>query len=165
MRSRADTSWKNQELEAIRCQDLKSPFFRGSLTGVYENVCSLYRLHQALLFSYNTLSNLTKYLLVRPYPSLRVLFTSSSLQIPGMLQSSFLSRIGGPADIRDELLHAMMSGRSVTARMKWVNRYKPDGRDRWVHCTHLLANNGEIGVWMVVIVDEEGSEGGPEETG
>ncbi|PLB51042.1 hypothetical protein P170DRAFT_425327 [Aspergillus steynii IBT 23096] len=135
MRSRADTSWENQELEMVRSQEVKSSFFRGSLTGVYEN-----------------------YLLVRPYPSLRVLFTSPSLQIPGMLQSSFLSRIGGSSDIRDELLHAMMSGRSVTARIKWVNRYNTEGRDRWVHCTPLLANNGEVGVWMVVIVDEEASE-------
>ncbi|KAI9035410.1 uncharacterized protein KD926_003532 [Aspergillus affinis] len=135
MRSRVDTSWENQELEAIQSREIKSPFFRTSLTGVYEN-----------------------YLLVRPYPSLRVLFTSPSLQIPGMLQSSFLSRIGGSAEIRDELLHAMMSGRSVTARIKWVNRWNSDGRDRWVHCTPLLANNGEVGVWMVVIVDEEGSE-------
>ncbi|KAH8429643.1 uncharacterized protein LDX57_007315 [Aspergillus melleus] len=135
MQSRADTSWENQELEAIRSREFKSSFFRTSLTGVYEN-----------------------YLLVRPYPSLRVLFTSPSLQIPGMLQSSFLSRIGGSADIRDELLHAMMSGRSVTARIKWVNRYNTEGRDRWVHCTPLLANNGEVGVWMVVIVDEDGSE-------
>ena len=75
-----------------------------------------------------------------------------------MLQSSFLSRIGGSSNIRDELLHAMMSGRSVTARIKWVNRYNTEGRDRWVHCTPLLANNGEVGVWMVVIVDEDASE-------
>ncbi|KAK1142746.1 hypothetical protein N8T08_007378 [Aspergillus melleus] len=135
MQSRADTSWEYQELEAIRSREVKSSFSRTSLAGVYEN-----------------------YLLVRPYPSLRVLFTSPSLQIPGMLQSSFLSRIGGSADIRDELLHAMMSGRSVTARIKWVNRYNTEGRDRWVHCTPLLANNGEVGVWMVVIVDEDGSE-------
>ncbi|RDK41411.1 white collar, partial [Aspergillus phoenicis ATCC 13157] len=95
------------------------------------------------------------YLLVRPYPSLRILFTSPSLQIPGILQSSFLSRIGSSAAVRDELLHALMSGRSVTARIKWLTRYNAQGRDRWVHCTPLLASNGEVGVWMVVVVDDD----------
>lgn len=44
---------------------------------------------------YNLLLNKDQYLLVRPYPSLRMLFTSSSLEIPDILQSSFFSRIGG----------------------------------------------------------------------
>ncbi|KAJ5595889.1 PAS-associated C-terminal [Penicillium hetheringtonii] len=104
----------------------------GSLTGVYKH-----------------------YLLVRPYPSLRILFTSPSLQIPGMLQSSFLSRIGDSGPKRDTILHAMMAGRSVTARIKWVNRFRDQGRHRWIHCTPLLANNGEVGVWMVVVIDDE----------
>ncbi|KAE8324810.1 hypothetical protein BDV39DRAFT_216925 [Aspergillus sergii] len=98
------------EMEAIRERDIKTALFRGSLTGVYEN-----------------------YLLVRPYPSLRILFTSPALQIPGILQSSFLSRIGGSPLVREELLDAFMAGRSVTARVKWVTRFNPQGRDRWVH--------------------------------
>ncbi|KAJ6096557.1 PAS-associated C-terminal [Penicillium sp. IBT 16267x] len=104
----------------------------GSLTGVYKN-----------------------YLLVRPYPSLRVLFTSPSLQIPGMLQSSFLSRIGDIGEKKDTIVQAMMEGRSVTARIKWVTRFRENGRHRWIHCTPLLANNGEVGVWMIVIMDDE----------
>ncbi|KAJ6008352.1 PAS-associated C-terminal, partial [Penicillium herquei] len=104
----------------------------GSLTGVYQH-----------------------YLLVRPYPSLRVLFTSPSMQIPGMLQSSFLSRIGDTGEKRDSILHAMMAGRSVTARIKWVTRFSESGRYRWIHCTPLLANNGEVGVWMVIVIDDE----------
>ncbi|OJJ46033.1 hypothetical protein ASPZODRAFT_67220 [Penicilliopsis zonata CBS 506.65] len=103
-----------------------------SLAGVYEN-----------------------YLLVRPYPSLRILFTSPSLRIPGILQSSFFSRIGGSASVRDDLLRAMIAGRSVTARVRWLNRYDDHGRGRWVHCTPLLANNGGVGVWMVILVDDE----------
>jgi hypothetical protein len=100
------------------------------------------------------------YLLVRPYPSLRVLFTSPSLQIPGMLQSSFLSRIGDAGEKRDRILQAMMAGRGVTARIKWVTRFSNDeGRYRWIHCTPLLANNGEVGVWMVVVIDDEDEAG------
>ncbi|KAJ5234737.1 uncharacterized protein N7469_003905 [Penicillium citrinum] len=122
----------DSEAEAIRLRDLKSPLLRGSLTGVYEN-----------------------YLLVRPYPSLKVLFTSPSLQIPGMLQSSFLARIGSSNAVKDELVQAMQQGRSVTARIKWVTRFSTEGRNRWVHCTPLYASNGEVGVWMVVIVDDD----------
>ncbi|KAJ5627177.1 PAS-associated C-terminal [Penicillium herquei] len=107
----------------------------GSLTGVYQH--------------------LDQYLLVRPYPSLRVLFTSPSMQIPGMLQSSFLSRIGDTGEKRDSILHAMMAGRSVTARIKWVTRFSESGRYRWIHCTPLLANNGEVGVWMVIVINDE----------
>ncbi|KAJ5151260.1 uncharacterized protein N7482_010512 [Penicillium canariense] len=118
----------DSEVEAIRLRDLKSTLLRGSLTG---------------------------YLLVRPYPSLRVLFTSPSLQIPGMLQSSFLSRIGSSSAVKEELMAAMQHGHSVTARIKWVTRFNNEGRDRWVHCTPLYANNGEVGVWMIVIVDED----------
>ncbi|CEJ61179.1 hypothetical protein PMG11_09718 [Penicillium brasilianum] len=122
----------DSEAEAIRLRDVKSPLFRGSLTGVYEN-----------------------YLLVRPYPSLRVLFTSPSLQIPGMLQSSFFARIGSSSAVKEELMAAMQQGHSVTARIKWVTRYNSEGRSRWVHCTPLYASNGQIGVWMVVVVDDE----------
>ncbi|KAF7715868.1 Uncharacterized protein PECH_007979 [Penicillium ucsense] len=107
----------------------------GSLTGVYKN-----------------------YLLVRPYPSLRILFTSPSLQIPGMLQSSFLARIGDSNEKRESILHAMMTGRSVTARIKWVTRFSDQGRYRWIHCTPLLANNREVGVWMVVVIDDRDEE-------
>lgn len=49
----------------------------------------------------------------------------------------------------------MMAGRSVTARIKWVNRFKDHGRYRWIHCTPLLANNREVGVWMVVVIDDK----------
>ncbi|GLI79950.1 hypothetical protein PoHVEF18_008298 [Penicillium ochrochloron] len=135
--SRANRHWiprggsMDSEMEAIRLRDVKSPLFRG-LTGVYEN-----------------------YLLVRPYPSLRVLFTSPSLQIPGMLQSSFFSRIGSSSAVKEELMAAMQQGESVTARIKWVTRYNSEGRSRWVHCTPLYASNGQVGVWMVVVVDDE----------
>ncbi|KAJ5684528.1 uncharacterized protein N7477_000873 [Penicillium maclennaniae] len=122
----------DSEVEAIRLRDLKSPTPKGALAGVYEN-----------------------YLLIRPYPSLKILFTSPSLQIPGMLQSSFLSRIGTNSSVREEILQAMIAGRSVTARIKWVTRFSAEGRNRWVHCTPLYASNGQVGVWMVIVVDDD----------
>lgn len=111
---------------------LGSPRVSGKLSGVYEN-----------------------YLLVRPYPSLRILFASPSLRVPGILQSPFMAKIGGSSRVREELTQAMADGRGVTAKIRWVTKNDTEGRNRWIHCTPLLGNNGAIGVWMVVIVDDE----------
>jgi hypothetical protein len=105
----------------------------GRLTGIYEH-----------------------YLLVRPYPSLRILFASPSLRVPGILQSNFMSRIGGSDRIRDELTQALADGHGVTAKIRWVvSKGTGEGRPRWIHCTPLLGSNGAIGVWMIVIVDDD----------
>lgn len=106
----------------------------GRLSGIYEN-----------------------YLLVRPYPSLRILFASPSLRVPGILQSPFMAKIGGSSRVREELTQALADGRGVTAKVKWVSKNDLEGRNRWIHCTPLIGSNGAIGVWMVVIVDDEAS--------
>lgn len=137
------------------------------------------------------------YLVVRPYPSLRILFASPSLRVPGMLQSHFMSRIGGSRRIHEQLEHAFAEGHCVTATVKWISAGSalrnvasagtiPDsasgasgstgstgaamsgnghesigqeGRRRWIHCTPLLGANGHVGVWIVVIVDDDGELG------
>lgn len=106
----------------------------GHLSGIYEN-----------------------YLLIRPYPSLRILFASPSLRVPGILQSPFMAKIGGSNRVRDELSKALADGRGVTAKIIWVSKNGLEGRNRWIHCTPLIGCNGAIGVWMVVIVDDETS--------
>lgn len=98
------------------------------------------------------------YLLVRPYPSLRVLFASPSLRVPGMLQSPFMNRIGSSDRVKDELVSAFSEGRGVTAKIRWISRHEDEGRNRWIHCTPLYGSNGQIGVWMVVLVDDEDSK-------
>ncbi|KAF2665602.1 hypothetical protein BT63DRAFT_459184 [Microthyrium microscopicum] len=113
------------------------------------------------------LSVYQNYLLLRPAPSLRILFASPALRTPGMLQSPFLSRIGGSARVRDELAAALTAGRGVTAKVRWLlsGRAAQDsspGRPRWVHCTPLLGKGGAIGVWMVILVDEEEGAGSSE---
>ncbi|KAK3994756.1 hypothetical protein QBC44DRAFT_235547 [Cladorrhinum sp. PSN332] len=98
----------------------------------------------------------SQYLLVRPFPSLRILFASPSLRVPGILQTPLLSRIGGPDRVREELSSAFTRGGVVTARIRWLaGRQDREGRPRWIHCTPLMGSNGAVGVWMVVIVDEE----------
>lgn len=96
-----------------------------------------------------------QYLLVRPYPSLRILFASPSQRVPGILQSPFLDKIGGSARVREELTAAFADGRGVTAKVRWLSRLHEEGRSRWIHCTPLIGINGQIGVWMIVIVDDE----------
>lgn len=159
------------------------------------------------------------YLVVRPYPSLRILFASRPMRVPGILQSHLMSRIGGSRRIHDELEQAFAAGQSVTAKIKWISgsdlrnanaaqqnnhgiygngnggnnsndqdsnasttslhngrgsaagnyplqhhgnssnkRHETvgmDGRPRWIHCTPLTSTAGTVGVWVVVIVDEE----------
>ncbi|EME49608.1 hypothetical protein DOTSEDRAFT_118302 [Dothistroma septosporum NZE10] len=101
------------------------------------------------------------YLLIRPAPSLRILFTSPSLRVPGILQSPFLNRIGGSSRVRADLGAALAEGRGVTAKIRWLTRPDEDGegegRPRWIHCTPLLGHSGAVGVWMIILVDEEGS--------
>ncbi|KAH7322598.1 hypothetical protein B0I35DRAFT_370957 [Stachybotrys elegans] len=106
----------------------------GRLSGVYEN-----------------------YLLIRPYPNLRVLFASPSLRVPGMLQSHFMDRIGGSSMVRDTIAQAFAEGNGITAKVRWTTRRTDEdrGRPRWIHCTPLLGLNETVGVWMVVLVDEE----------
>ena len=103
-----------------------------------------------------------QYLLIRPAPSLRILFTSPSLRVPGILQSPFLNRIGGSSRVRSDLRAALGEGRGVTAKIRWLTRADEDGegegRPRWIHCTPLFGHSGAVGVWMIVLVDEEGSQ-------
>ena len=66
-----------------------------------------------------------------------------------------MDRVGGSLRVRDELSAALAEGRGVTAKIRWVSRSDEDGRNRWIHCTPLLGSNGQIGVWMVVLVDDD----------
>lgn len=93
--------------------------------------------------------------MVRPYPSLRILFASPTLRVPGILQSYFMNKIGGSARVQGELTSALAEGRGVTAKVRWISKADEDGRNRWIHCTPLLGSNGHIGVWMVVLVDDD----------
>ena len=75
--------------------------------------------------------------------------------MPGILQSPFLDKIGGSTRVREELSAALTEGRGVTAKVRWVTKANDDGRNRWIHCTPLLGSNSLIGVWMVVLVDDD----------
>lgn len=63
--------------------------------------------------------------------------------------------------MRSDLRAALAEGRGVTAKIKWLTRADADGegegRARWIHCTPLVGHSGAVGVWMIVLVDEDGS--------
>lgn len=130
---------------------------------------------------------LDHYLLVRPSPSMRILFASPSLRVPGILQSPLMSRIGGSQSIRDAIIRAFRDGDGITTKAYWLARpiasgpnnntntsasasasasssptfANGHGRSRWIHTTPLLGVNGAIGVWMVILVDDEEKRRGP----
>lgn len=102
------------------------------------------------------------YLLVRPAPSLRVLFASPTLRFPGVIQSHFLHRIGS-SKMRNSLNGAFQEAKVITAKVKWLKSPKQDGDNetgdlhgptetRWIHCTPLMHHTGAVGLWMIVVV-------------
>lgn len=99
------------------------------------------------------------YLLVRPFPSLRITFTSPTLRIPGLLQTKLMDRIGGPDHLKNGILDAFRNGTGVTAKVPWIayanGKGSSDGRPRWIHCTPLFGSDERVGVWMVVLVENE----------
>lgn len=91
------------------------------------------------------------------------MFASPDLRIPGILQSPLLSRIGGSPRVRGDLAHALEVGRKVTAKVQWLSKTATTSRARWIHCTPLLGVNDTIGVWMVILVDDEDERDGEHE--
>ena len=100
------------------------------------------------------------------------------------MQSKFLDRIGGSQHLREEILDALSHGISVTAKISWLTqaqsrshsnhahqnsadsnpsddydgdggRSNLEGKSRWIHCTPLMGSDEKVGVWMVVMVEQE----------
>lgn len=61
------------------------------------------------------------YLLVRPYPSLTVVFTSPSMRIPRSLRSSFSDRIRDINGTRGQIEEAFAKGQDITAKVVWLS--------------------------------------------
>ncbi|KAI6244567.1 Phototropin-2 [Erysiphe necator] len=107
------------------------------------------------------------YLLVRPYPSLQIIFACPSLRLPGLLRTPLFTKIGGPSSVLSALEEAFRDGVSVTARVLWLPKHgypaNAKARRRWIRCTPLLGSDDSIGVWMVILVpaDSEDDVGRP----
>lgn len=168
----------NEEEDQPEGWALSSSGPSGKLPGVYQNVSFLVaclpssKIPKSARFLWICAKMTMQYLLVRPHPSMRIIFVSPALRIPGLLQSSFLSRIGGPGHVRDGLSEAFENGESVTAKITWLPQGRSDdneysrpgsrggggsdgGRTRYISCTPLLGSDDKVGVWMVVMVENE----------
>lgn len=66
-----------------------------------------------------------------------------------------MDQIGGSPRVRGDLYHALESGQKVTAKVQWLSKTSQDGHARWIHCTPLISATGLIGVWMVILVDDD----------
>ena len=66
-----------------------------------------------------------------------------------------MDQIGGSSRVRDDLYYALEAGQKVTAKVQWLSTSSDNGRPRWIHCTPLISASGLIGVWMVILVDDE----------
>ncbi|GAB7348908.1 hypothetical protein MBLNU459_g7599t2 [Dothideomycetes sp. NU459] len=101
------------------------------------------------------------YVLVRPYPSMNITFTSPALRIPGLAQTNFLDHIGGAPYMRQGISDSFKEGTAVTAKVSWLtngdagNGVTAVDRTRWIHCTPLRGSDDRVGVWMVVMVENE----------
>ncbi|KAF9695765.1 hypothetical protein EKO04_005961 [Ascochyta lentis] len=154
--SQSPTARRFVGIEERMSQEALRSRYGGQVPGVYQN-----------------------YLLVRPYPSLRIIFTSPSLRIPGLCQSRLEDHIGGPEHVRDSLIDALAQGIGVTAKISWLTRVPrpsthlgvpiPDdgasiatsdadiieGKARWIHCTPLTGSDGKVGAIMIIMVDKQ----------
>ncbi|KAB8296119.1 hypothetical protein EYC80_008912 [Monilinia laxa] len=109
------------------------------------------------------------YLLVRPYPSLQIMFVSPSLRLPGLVRTNIFTKLGGSQNTLSALEGAFKDGAAITAKVLWLpkNNSEDNGmmtgigrevRARGIRCTPLLGKDGRVGVWMVVLVPLEGEE-------
>lgn len=61
-----------------------------------------------------------QYVLVSPYPALRIVFTSPDLRDQKLVQTRFLDRIRGPQHVRQSIKSALSYGQSFTAKISWL---------------------------------------------
>ncbi|CZR52197.1 uncharacterized protein PAC_02074 [Phialocephala subalpina] len=98
------------------------------------------------------------YLLVRPHPSLQIIFVSPSLRIPGLLRTHLFTKLGGPSATISALESAFQAGASITGKVLWLpkntyagerGRGPAEVKPRFIRCTPLLGGddryNGGLG--------------------
>lgn len=136
-------------------EDKPAPTLAGSLPGVYHN-----------------------YLLVRPGPSLHILFASSALQsTTDLRQTPLLSHISTSVNTLAGLQKAFAQGIPVMGRVVWKpsmkaannaasgshnSRYSGHGAEslgtsaagqsQWLNATPLVGSDDRVGVWVIVIL-------------
>jgi hypothetical protein len=62
----------------------------------------------------------SQYVLVRPYPSLRIMYTAPGMLAPALVETRFLSWLRGPSYVRNNIKMALSNGQSFTAKVSWL---------------------------------------------
>jgi PAS domain S-box-containing protein len=113
------------------------------------------------------------YLLVRPAPSLRIIFVSPKLRrsLGNIIQHPFLSHLAASANTLSGLKESFGNGVPVSAKVNFLleagkrrdgmatrvgSRLEDAGHGRvcWVSATPLLGSDDKIGVWIIVVVEK-----------
>ncbi|KIW67588.1 hypothetical protein PV04_06826 [Phialophora macrospora] len=153
----SDTSSDNEDEDIAANEDKTWKLGRsgrsglsGKLPGVYEN-----------------------YLLVRPAPSLRIIFVSPKLRqrLGNVIQHPFLSHLAASANTLSGLKESFGNGVPVSAKVNFLlesgkrrdgtatragSRLEDAGRGQvcWISATPLLGSDDKIGVWIIVVVEK-----------
>lgn len=69
-----------------------------------------------------------------------------------------MNKIGGNAQIREELTQALAEGREVTAKVRWLAGNGEEGQNRWIYFTPLIGSKGQIGVWVAILEDDDNTD-------
>ncbi|KIW91081.1 uncharacterized protein Z519_07975 [Cladophialophora bantiana CBS 173.52] len=112
------------------------------------------------------------YMLIRPAPSLRIIFVSSVLRrrVGNIIQHPFLSHVAASTNTLKGLKESFFAGVPFSAKINLLleagdrqdgtvtrvgNKLQNAGQGRvcWVSATPMLGSDDRIGVWMAVIVE------------
>ena len=125
------------------------------------------------------------YFLVRPAPSMRIIFVSPALRKVGnLLQKRFMDHISAPSKTMTGLDESFAAGVPVTAKVAFAHdpaafqhlRTKPKrdmisrirgrdiddepearpGRTCWLSATPMRGSDDRVGVWIVVMIEKKG---------
>ncbi len=112
------------------------------------------------------------FMLIRPAPSLRIIFVSPKLRKIGkVVQSPFLSHVAATATTLEGLKESFTTGTPVLAKINFLpqagesrdgvktdsgHRHEDGGHGRacWISATPLVGSDDRIGVWMIVVVEK-----------
>ncbi|KAK5094730.1 hypothetical protein LTR70_003880 [Exophiala xenobiotica] len=112
------------------------------------------------------------FMLLRPAPSLRIVFVSPKLRrIGNVLQTPFLSHVAAPEGTLRGLAESLKSGVPVSAKIHFTSERGKNrdgtqltngtkhedgknGKAIWVSCTPLIGVDDRVGVWMCVVVEK-----------
>lgn len=183
-RSRSRSSSRTEATERTSVPSKQRRFFNETSDDESEDTNMIKEEKAAWSLSQNGLSGklpgvYESYFLMRPSPSLKIIFVSPALKEMGnLVQSPLLSHVTASRATLNGLKESFASGNPVTAKVLFqAEASGPDdghelsqeqsekkledsasrekGRRIWISATPLMDSDDNVGVWMVVVVDSK----------